>query len=410
MKRDELSSAGVLLRLQRRYGNRFVGKVIDRLRNGEQSRDSLASAERSIGGDMRLDRQPAPAAPAKQSFDGGFIKLAPTAERFDAAGKGAGRVAITDPSQNVALGNVTNGDRGFVQFVVDTEWDFGNRGQGHPLSIIIPTKGRARLVTSTPFRVPAKLSKEDDKVKFEKTRPSLQFTEGKGASLDKQPGASEDADDLGGSVTISPSVTFQVQTAAQTQGTVNVDLIIISGSVSEAFQSAVNEVESIGRAYTANLTYAEPKPSPPSTVKKFFQQEVFFAVGSDKVSDPEYLKLRSWFEGKLPGVGSGSDPVSPDANASVTSGNAEVNLFGQASNTGSPSFNQALSRRRAQHVEDIMRDFAGSNTKFNVVAQGPVESGSTAEDPAARRVVIWFNVEVPATPGPSASPEPTSSQ
>src|SRR5271166_2123433 len=185
MKRDELSSAGVLLRLQRRYGNRFVGRVVDRLRKGEQPGDSLASAQRSIGGDLRLDRQPAPAAPAKQSFDGGFIKLAPTAERFDAAGKGAGQVAVADPSQNVALGSVTNGDRGFVRFVVDMEWDFGNRGQGHPLSIIIPTKGRARLVTLTPFRVPAKLSKEDDKVKFEKTRPTLQFTEGKGASLDK---------------------------------------------------------------------------------------------------------------------------------------------------------------------------------------------------------------------------------
>ena len=48
MKRNELLNAGVLLRLQRRYGNRFVGKVIDRLRNGDQPRDSLASARRSI--------------------------------------------------------------------------------------------------------------------------------------------------------------------------------------------------------------------------------------------------------------------------------------------------------------------------------------------------------------------------
>jgi len=105
--------------------------------------------------------------------------------------------------------------------------------------------------------------------------------EGKAHRSANSPGASEDADDLGGSVTISPSVTFQVQTAAQTQGTVNVDLVIISASVSEAFQSAVNEVESIGRSYTANLTYAEPKPSQPSTIKKLFQQEVFFAVRSD---------------------------------------------------------------------------------------------------------------------------------
>jgi hypothetical protein len=57
-----------------------------------------------------------------------------------------------------------------------------------------------------------------------------------------------------------------------------------SVSVSEAFQSAVNEVESIDRSYTADLTYAEPKPSLPSTVKKLFQQEVFFAVGSDNAS------------------------------------------------------------------------------------------------------------------------------
>jgi outer membrane protein OmpA-like peptidoglycan-associated protein len=397
--RNEPATAAYLLGLQKRYGNGYVTRIIDHFHISDETRNNAAT-----NGTMsrNLDRQPQASVPGKQSFDGGFIKLVPTVERFDAAGKSLGSVTINDPSQNVSLGNVTNGDHGFVRFVIDASWDFGNRGQGHPLSIIIPTKGSARLVTLTPFRVLTTVGKDDDKIKFSKTRPTLQFTEGKGASLDKQPTATEDADDLGGSVTISPSITFQVQTAAQTQGTVNVNLVIVDGSVSEAFQSAVNEVESIGRAYTANLKYQEPKPTPPTTVSKLFQQEVFFAVGSDKVSDPEYTKLRSWFEGKLPGVGSGSDPIPPEANGSVMSGKSEVNLFGQASNTGSPAYNQALSRRRAQHVRDIMQDLASSNAKFNIVALGPVENGSTTEDAGARRVVIWFNADVAATP-----PRPT---
>jgi outer membrane protein OmpA-like peptidoglycan-associated protein len=406
--RNKAATAAYLLGLQKRYGNRYVTRIIDHFHISDETRNNVAT-----NGAMsrNLDRQPQASVPGKQSFDGGFIKLVPTVERFDAAGKslGSGSVKINDSSQNVSLGNVTNGDHGFIRFVIDASWDFGNRGQGHPLSIIIPTKGRARLVTLTPFRVPTTVGKEDDKIKFSTTRPTLQFTEGKGASLDKQPTASGDPDDLGGSVTISPSITFQVQTAAQTQGTVNVDLVIVDGSVSEAFQSAVNEVESIGRAYTANLKYQEPKPTPPTTASKLFQQEVFFAVGSDKVSDPEYTKLRSWFEGKLPGVGSGSDPIPPEANGSVMSGNSEVNLFGQASNTGSPAYNQALSRRRAQHVRDIMQDFASSHAKFNIVALGPVESGPTTEDAGVRRVVIWFKADVAATPpGPTeASGETT---
>jgi hypothetical protein len=118
-----------------------------------------------------------------------------------------------------------------------------------------------------------------------------------------------------------------VQTAAQTQGSVNVSIVIIDGSVSEAFQSAVNEVERIGRANTANLSYQKEKakPDPPAPSKKLFQHEVFFGVASDKVKDPEYLKLRAWFEGKIPGVGSGSDPIPAEARAGVTSGKNAFN-------------------------------------------------------------------------------------
>jgi hypothetical protein len=383
------AGAGAILGLQRLYGNRHVARLLDGL-------------VRAGARDPTIDRNPADKALAPQKFDGGFIRLTPKVERFDAAAKGQGEVVIANPSQEVDLGSVTNGERGSIRFTIDAEWDFGNRGQGHPLSIIIPTKGIARLVTLTPFRVPSTFEKaDDDKIKFSTTRPTLQFTQGRGASLDKQPGTSADPTDIGGSVTISPSITFQVQTAAQTQGTVNVDLVIFNGSVSEAFQSAVNEVESIGRAYTANLVFKKKADPPPAAVKKLFQQEVFFGVGSDKLTDTEYLKLRGWLEGRVPGVGGGADPISPEASASVSGGKSVVNLFGQASNTGSAVFNQDLARRRAERVRQVMQDLSGADARFNTEANGPVEDGSTIEDSHARRVLIYFEADVAAAPVPA---------
>ena len=161
---------------------------------------------------------------------------------------------------------------------------------------------------------------------------------------------------------------------------------------------------------SGGCTQQDPQPNPdpqPEPAKQggFFQQEVFFGVASDKVDDPEYLKLRGWYQGQVEGVGSGSAKVTPQVQASVEAGTSEVNLFGQASNTGSATYNQELSERRAKNVERILQSFAGSHARFNLKAFGPVQDGSKAEEAHARRVLIYFDL-ADAPPGPQPGPGP----
>ena len=56
---ERSSTPGALLRLQRHYGNRYVGQVLDRARDGESSDSGLEAVERSIdrarGGGQGLD-------------------------------------------------------------------------------------------------------------------------------------------------------------------------------------------------------------------------------------------------------------------------------------------------------------------------------------------------------------------
>jgi peptidoglycan hydrolase-like protein with peptidoglycan-binding domain len=252
-----------LSRLQQDYGNRVVARVV------ALARQQQASAAAALSG-QNPQQQPAPAQNAGDvvRFPDGTIKLTPKVQRFDAAGNHLSQeIEITSPSQNVDLTppNLTNGEHGSIRFIFDAEWEFGAK---HPQThgLLIPSKGSSRLVTLTPYRVPAETKPDEDKVKFSKTRPTLAFSEGTGGALDKQPFATEDPDDQGGSVTVAPSITFQVQSADQKGVGVSVDLLIFSPQFDGSLQVAVNETQSISRAYTATLRFPlnpQPQPNPP---------------------------------------------------------------------------------------------------------------------------------------------------
>ena len=226
-------------------------------------------------------------------------------------------------------------------------------------------------------------------MKFSHTRPTLQFSEGTGASLDKQPSISEDPDDQGGSVTVAPSVTYQVQTAKQVQGGFNVTVLILSEGVTVADQVQVNEVESVSRSYTAELRY-KPKPPPPSP-KPYDCKESFgpFVIASDRFmqEDDARQKIHDWYFGL-------QQPVRQD----LEQGKGILRLTGRASPTGSQTFNLELAEKRAKRVKGIIADFAGSDAHLNSFALGRfgAQTPPGKEDPNERRVDVEATGQVPA--------------
>ena len=326
---------------------------------------------------------------ATQSFPGGFIRMTPTVRCFKEKGSALEKgpdVVIDTPNQFVDLGSVTNGDRGFVQFTFDANWDFENPGVG-----LEPAKGHAQLITLTPFRVPQDLKADDDKLKFNATRPQIQLSEGTGAALDQQPGAFADADDRGGSVTIVPSITYQVQTANQLQGGFNVTVLFLSEGLQTANQAAVNETERISKSYTAGLKF-QPKAVPPAPTPKAYDcAHGFgpFVVGSDRFmkEDDALQGIHDWYFG-----------LDSHVRDDLEQGKGALKVTGRASTTGSKTFDLQLGEKRARRVRDIIADFAGSNAHLNSFALGEfaAQTGPNTEDPNERRVDVEASGQVPA--------------
>jgi OmpA family protein len=415
---DRPAKEKLLLSLQGQYGNDYVGQVLSRARaeedelapipdqqihgqTEEEEKEHTATTPQVVNKsdekDLQVQTTPEQSivsrgpGSAMQQSSGGFIRLVPRAQRFNEKGQPVGPIVdITDSSQNVDMGEVTNGDRGFIQFFFDANWDF--HGQG-----LVPENGTAKLVTTTPFRVPAKTGPDDDKLKFGKTRPSLLASQGTGAAMDKQPTTSEDADDLGGSVTVTPSVTYQLQTAVQTQVQGTVQILFFSLSESIAVQSAVNEVDSISRAYTANLRYKPAKPIPPPVTKqvKRFAMTAEFGVNQREPRQGELGLLEMWWNGQA-----GLTPLPNDeARAAVRSGQTEVAVIGHASHTGSRAYNLVLAKDRADNVANFLRAdrLMGSAAHVSSSSAGFDAATAPGEEQTERFVEVVFEAQVDDT-------------
>ena len=414
---DNPSKEKLLLNMQGQYGNEYVGQVLSRMRATEealtthqqtlsktqeeekdQTTISRQVVDKADDKDLALQMTPersvisrAPAGTVQQS-QAGFIRLIPKAQRFNDKGQPVGPVVlITDPSQNIDLGEVTNGDRGFIQFFFDVNWEFHAVG-------LVDERGSATLVTTTPFRVPAKTGPDDDKLKFSKTRPSLLSSQGAGAAMDKQPTTSEDADDLGGSVTVAPSITYQLQTAVQGQITPSVSILFFSLSESLAVQSAVNEVDSISRAYTANLRYKAPKPVPPPVTKqmKRFAMTAEFDVNQRDPRQGDLALMEMWWNGQA-----GLTPLpNEEARAAVRSGQTEVFVIGHASRTGSREYNLVLAKDRADHIVNFLRGekLMGNAAIISSSSAGFDAATATGEAQTERFVEVVFEAQVTDTP------------
>jgi len=338
--------------------------------------------------------------PPRDLLPGGTITFSPWARGIGLKDGKTGDWVPFTPNQTLTVGDVTNGDHGYINILVKAWWDLGDPGLG-----LDRAQGSSQLEFVTPFRVPrGELKEDDDKVKFSKTRPTLQFSSGFGAALDKQPSTSEDPDDGGGSVTVAPSITYQVQTAGQVQGGANINVLFVSAGANYTYQIAANTVESLSRSYTAGVHYTPkepPKPAPDKTMK-LFHETVEFGV-DERVPKPDQLALlKGWWQGLF-----GTRPI-PDEGArqAVRAGQTEVSVVGHASRTGSRQYNLVLAKDRADHVADFLKtdpDLMTSAAHLNVSSSGFDDATTKGEAQSERYVAVFFEALTEVSPAPAVA-------
>jgi outer membrane protein OmpA-like peptidoglycan-associated protein len=134
-------------------------------------------------------------------------------------------------------------------------------------------------------------------------------------------------------------------------------------------------------ACTAISPVAPKVDLPKIPIPQLHQLVVYFSpAGSDRIRETDEDKIVKWFQA-LPGTTRGK----------IIAGTLPIILEGHASTTAAKSANRELSRRRAQRVQRILQDIAGSAAQFTVHAFGEYKAGTRdkVEDPKERRVRIF---------------------
>lgn len=109
---------------------------------------------------------------------------------------------------------------------------------------------------------------------------------------------------------------------------------------------------------TNNCPFVAPyAPKPP--IRKLFWKPVMFPFGKHKVSDDSAQEMFKWFN---------SWPT--EIKGKIARGEAIITIEGFASRPGGKLYNLSLSKKRAESVMNILRQFAGSNTKFDLRSYG----------------------------------------
>ena len=348
--------------------------------------------------------------------------------------------------------------RGFVQWLVRVHWDFGNPlataanmtpGPTIPgtVAALKEASGSAFVRVLVPFTVqhgawdkplsaadrqrtaaegtgapggPTRADRSKVSVSWGAPRTTEQRSDGKGASLIGAPVVT-DANDDGGTVSISPQIQMQTQLAGASQEQRGFSFIA-GESFASQYQAQMGDTQMVTRTFTADVRV--PPPTDPRTQQR---EEVAsahvgpFNVDSDRLASNWEERISRWyadgqiFEGPDPDPRthqahpptSQVAPVSQGARDLVESGQVELRVTGHASATGSFAHNRDLSRRRAEKISTILKDLAGSDVKINLRALGKVRAhplpGQPREDPAERRVHIQYSATVSTDPAAVAS-------
>lgn len=125
-----------------------------------------------------------------------------------------------------------------------------------------------------------------------------------------------------------------------------------------------------------------PEPPPPPE-PVLHLTEIKFEPGSDQITAGDEAALVSWYLG-LPESG----------RRQIEDGNLQIVLEGYASTTQPGPANRLLSRRRAQRVQEILQDIAGSDARFRTFARGEYQAGTPDEVEDENERVVFVSVEI----------------
>jgi hypothetical protein len=102
-----------------------------------------------------------------------------------------------------------------------------------------------------------------------------------------------------------------------------------------------------------------PPYIPKAPVRKYFSLPILFPIGKHAVSANDIKRIHAWTV---------SWPST--TRMKIARGEIMVTIEGFASRPGGELYNLKLSERRAESVKNILKKFAGSNTKFDLRSQG----------------------------------------
>jgi outer membrane protein OmpA-like peptidoglycan-associated protein len=427
LKGDSGAREAIVHHLQRTLGNETVALMLTEL-GGQR------------GGPRELQRQGGPTASetkVNETVGKGVLGFSPTATLV--AENGTKEVLtfqgpqseLEFPAQLDPGPSLQARLQGRVIFEVPMAWEYGSTAGEH-------SQGSAFVRAAVPFTISkqkddAPQTKEAKKKQDETDDPSKvalhwqearvveQNSQGKGASLTGAP-VQKDETDQGGSVTITPALQFQEQLALAESAQVDVTpplptpltvILKLLGidpkiSLQAQKQKAINETDSLAKSFTARI---KTKPSPPPPADKT-EHDLFivkpFGVDSDNVDDKHEGDITKWYLNDPDGPGN----VSEAARASIEAGKTVVHVTGHASDTNNFPHNRKLAKRRAEHVQQILSDLAGSEAKFNVKSLGKAkvpEKFKKKEEETERRVEIELEASVPSATTKAASLEEDSS-
>ncbi len=419
-----------LLSLQRQLGNTEVARMLARRRGDDESRADELDADRTdnMSGRSRGSRDDLSelrtkttdgskaASPAflqrviTKKLKDGSISLDASSQLFQGS-KQLDTVKFAPGAQDAAFPGVLQQQdpnatfHGTIRTTITANWDFEPDGV-----LSHQSTGNGRLVVDAPFRIPKAKDDDDSAVKFKQPRVGEQESNGDGAALDPQPQVLADSDDSGGSLTVSPRVTYQEQNASQGQ----LGFTPFGLGVSGQKQSQTTDTQAFGESFTVSLNVTKPAPGPkpdpqpdpnkkdtsPKVLKRF-AMVTDFGVNKRVPSSDEIALLKLWWNGVA-----GLTPLpNKEARDAVRTGQTEVFVVGHASRTGSREYNLVLSKDRADSVVQVLQadDVMGGGAQIDTSGSGLDQAKAPGEAQSERNATTIFEALVSDDPKVTAS-------
>lgn len=281
------------------------------------------------------------------------------------------------PGSSSTSFTLSPGMQGTIRVVVNMGWFQDNA--------VFNYSGSAYSGTDVPFTVTAQ-----GDLQLQQAIPSA-TSHGDAAELVTPVSVATGNSPTGGYIIVSPIIRSEGAVTA----TSGIDVGASSGvDVGGSFgaEETTSRTQAWQRSFTVNLIVPRPQTPTPQTI--MYATQAHFAVRSDRVEIGTEEHIVRWYM-SLP----------EDVKSSVRAGSTPIVLEGRASTTQPAPANRELSRRRAERVQQILRDIAGSQAQFQLSALGEYQARTAdeVEELTERRVEISITIQRPGTNTPASA-------